>query len=286
MYTPGQDLGGLRADLGDLPLGGVDGFGVAWYLQKLEGWDSSDSRSEVQRREGDHGAWFTPVYLAERPITLEGVIVAPDRTVLEEAMERARGAAALTDTVLVVQESVWKRAVVRRSGRPIIQYLTDTTASYSLLVTAADPRRYEADVHAETTGLPMSTGGISPPLTPPILLNATTVSGQITAVNTGTFATSPVLRIDGPVIAPSVYAQYQDSSVRLLDYTETINAGEYLVIDVDSKQAILNGTASRRRFLSAQWPVIPAGEVVTFQFSADSYDPAALLTVTWRSAWL
>ncbi|KFK91488.1 hypothetical protein IX27_00175 [Streptomyces sp. JS01] len=286
MYTPGQDLGGLRVDLGDVPLGGVDFAGVAWHLQKLEGWDSSDSRSEVQRREGDHGAWFTPVYLAERPITLEGVIVAPDRTALEEAMERARGAAALTDTVLVVQEAVWKRAVVRRSGRPIIQYLTDVTASYSLLVTAADPRRYEANVRSDTTGLPMSTGGISPPLTPPVLLDATTVSGQITAVNIGSFATCPVLRIDGPVVAPSVYAQYQDSTVRLLDYTETINTGEYLVIDVDSKQAILNGTASRRRFLSAQWPVIPPGEAVTFQFAADSYDPAALLTVTWRSAWL
>ncbi|MGW1813276.1 phage distal tail protein, partial [Streptomyces sp. NPDC002125] len=188
MYTPGQDLGGLRADLGELPLGGVDGKGVAWRLQKLEGWDSSDARSEVQRREGDHGAWFTPVYLAERPMTLEGLIIAPDRTALEEAMERARAAAALTDTVLVVQEAVWKRAVVRRSGRPIIQYVTDTIASYSLLVTAADPRRYGVDEHAETAGLPMSTGGITPPVTLPVTLDATTASGQITAVNAGTAA--------------------------------------------------------------------------------------------------
>ncbi|MGW1813275.1 phage distal tail protein, partial [Streptomyces sp. NPDC002125] len=130
------------------------------------------------------------------------------------------------------------------------------------------------------------TGGITPPVTLPVTLDATTASGQITAVNAGTAATSPVLRIDGPVSMPAVYAQYQDSTVRQLDYAETINAGEFLVIDVDSKQAILNGTASRRRYLSAQWPVIPPGEAVTFQFFADTYDPAALLTVTWRSAWL
>ncbi|MGW6739729.1 phage distal tail protein [Streptomyces sp. NPDC055025] len=287
MYVPGSDLDGLRADLGSVPLGGVDASGVAWVLQTLEGWDSSDSRSEVQQREADHGAWFTPVYLSERPITLAGLIVAPDRAALDQAMEEARAAAALTDTLLVVWETVPKQAVVRRSGRPILQYVTDTMASFSLMVTAADARRYSVDQQSATTGLPMSSGGLAPPVTPPVTVDATTVAGQINAANTGKFSTRPVLRIDGPVTAPTVAAQYQDGSVRLLTYAETIGAGEYLVIDVDAKAAVLNGTASRRRFLSApRWPEIPAESTVTFQFLADTYDPAALLTVTWRSAWM
>ena len=286
MYTPGQDLGGLRVDLGNVPLGGVDGAGVAWVLQKLEGWDSSDSRGEVQRREGDHGAWFGPVYLSERPITLEGVIIAPDRASLEDAMERLRVASGLTDTLLVVQETIPKRVLVRRSGRLVIQYITDDKASYSVLVTAADPRRYELEQQAAPTGLPSSSGGITPPFTLPVSLDAVTVSGQATATNVGNFVTCPVLRIDGPVAAPTVLAQYQDSTVRQLAYSEAIGAGEYLTIDTDSKQVILNGSASRRRYLSAQWPYIPASESVTFQFSASVYEPAALLTVSWRSAWL
>lgn len=286
MYEPGMDLGGLRAELGELPLGSVDGVGVAWVLQEMQGWDSSESRSEIQVREGDHGAYFTPVYLSERPITLGGTIIAQDRASLEEAMERARTAAGLTDTLLIVEESVPKQAVVRRSGRPILQYLTGDKATYSLLVTAADPRRYSVNEQMGTTNLPVSTGGLAPPLTAPVTLTATTVAGQIDAANTGTIATRPVLRIDGPVSKPAVFAQYGDGTVRQLVYDEDIGAGEYLTIDVLAKEVILNGTASRRRYLSAQWPEIPPGETVSFQFLAATYDPAALLTVTWRSAWM
>ncbi|MFF2522226.1 phage tail family protein [Streptomyces liangshanensis] len=285
MYESGMDLGGLRAELGTLPLGAVDDVGVAWFLQDLQGWDSSESRSEIQQREGDHGAWFTPVYLGERPITLGGTIIAQDRAALEEAMERARVAAGLGDTLLVVREAVPKQALVRRSGRPILQYVTDAIGTFSLLVTAADPRRYAVEEQAASTGLPSTSGGITPPFSLPVTLDATTVSGQITATNPGTFETRPVLRIDGPVAAPRVLALYQDGTVRQLAYSETIAADEFLVIDVDAKSAVLNGTASRRRFLSAQWPVIPAQQTVTFMFAADVYTPAALLTVTWRPAW-
>ncbi|QXE36214.1 phage tail family protein [Streptomyces sp. GMY02] len=286
MYVPGTDLDGLRADLGSVPLGGVDEAGVAWILQSMEGWDSSDSRSEVQQREADHGAWFTPVYLSERPVTLGGLILAPDPAALEAAMERARAAAALTDTLLVVHESVPKQSVVRRSGRPVLQYVTDTTASYSLMVTAADPRRYSVTEQAGSTGLPMTSGGLAPPITPPVTVAATTVAGQVVAANQGTVGTRPVLRIDGPVTDPTVFAQYPDGTVKRLAYSESIADGEYLTIDVDAKSVILNGTASRRRYLSAQWPEIPADATVTFLFAATGYNSTALLTVTWRSAWL
>ncbi|MFD0177275.1 hypothetical protein ACFVGZ_35915, partial [Streptomyces rochei] len=100
--TPGAVLDGLRATLGGVDLGTVDGDGVAWRLQTLEGWDSPDLRSEMTDREGDHGAWAGPVYLGARPITLGGTIVAPSQAALEEAMERLRVAAGLTDTLLTV----------------------------------------------------------------------------------------------------------------------------------------------------------------------------------------
>ncbi|MFE5131948.1 phage distal tail protein, partial [Bacillus mobilis] len=129
-------------------------------------------------------------------------------------------------------------------------------------------------------------GGLSPPITPPVTITATTVAGQIVATNLGSISTRPVLRIDGPVTNPTVFAQYPDGTVRRLAYSETIASGEYLTIDVDAKQVILNGTASRRRYLSAQWPDIPPKQTVTFQFAATGYNSSALLTATWRSAWL
>ncbi|MGW0580488.1 hypothetical protein ACWD25_32040 [Streptomyces sp. NPDC002920] len=48
----------------------------------------------------------------------------------------------------------------------------------------------------------------------------------------------------------------------------------------------LNGVVSRRRYLSGQWPEIGPSDGVEFQFRAASPSPTALLTVTWRSAWI
>lgn len=287
-YTPGAALDGLQATLGGVALGAVDSSGVAWYLQTLEGWDSPDVRAEFTDREGDHGAWAAPVYLGSRPITLGGTIVAPSREALELAMDQLRVAAGLTDTQLTVQETVPKQATVRRSGKLLLQYVTDTTATYSVMVTAADPRRYAIEDQTGTTGLPSSTGGLTPPLTPPLVSDATTVAGEITAPNVGTFATSLVLTISGPVDDPQVLTQMPDGSVVTLDYTDSLFDGDQLVIDTDARSCILNGVVSRRRYLTipSGWPAIPAQSTVALQFRAQTYNATAQLTARWRSAWV
>ncbi|MGW1930691.1 phage distal tail protein [Streptomyces sp. NPDC001919] len=287
-YVAGQDLGGLRADIGQVPLGSVDSAGVAWRLQELDGWDSPEVRSEMQQRQADHGSWPSPVYLGERPITAAGVIEAPDRTSLEDAMERLRSAVALTDTLLVVYESTPKQAVVRRSGKPLMRYITDRLASYSLMVTAHDPRRYATVLQSDETMLPVTTGGLTPPVTPPVTIVSTSVSGVIDAPNVGSFETRPLFLIDGPVDSPRILTQMPDGTVRSLLYSQSLGAGEQLVIDTDARSVILNGDVSRRRFLSAPtgWPVIPPESMVSIQFSAAAYTSGAKLTARWRSAWM
>jgi len=286
-YTPGADLDGISATLGGVTLGAVDSAGVAWHLQNLEGWDSPEVRSEFTDREGDHGAWASPVYLGSRPITLAGTIVAPSRALLEQAMNQLRVAAGLGDTVLTVGETVPKQATVRRSGKVLAQYVTDTVATYSVMVTAADPRRYSTDLQSGTTNLPSTSGGLVFPATFPISMSATTVAGQISAANLGDVDTRPVLTIAGPVVAPTVAALYQDGTVRQLVYSQDLQSGEQLVIDTDAHTVML-GSVSRRRFLtvSAGWPTIPAGAVVAFQFQSSTYNSSATLNATWRSAWM
>lgn len=287
--VPGTDLGGLRADLGTIPLGGVDSSGINWGLATLEGWDSSDVRSEYTEREADHGSWASPVYLGARPITLTGTITAPDRGTLEAAMEQLRVAAALTDTTLVVYElAVPKQCTVRRSGKPLLAYVTDRIATYSVMVTAADPRRYSTTLQSGTASLPSTTGGLTFPATFPITFSATTVSGQINAVNSGTFETRPVLTVAGPVTAPSVAALYPDGTVKQLIYSLDLQSGDVLTIDTDAHTVILNGNVSRRRFMTAPsgWPTIPAASTVAYQFQSSTYNASATLTATWRSAWM
>lgn len=288
-YTPGAALDGLKATLGSAEFGRVAPDGTAVFLQTLEGWDSSESRSEFTDREADHGAWASPVYLSSRPVTLGGVIDAPSQEALEQTMENLRTAASLTDTVLTVWEARPKQAVVRRSGKPLMQYITDTKATYSLMVTAPDPRRYGVTLESGTTNLPSSTGGLVLPATFPITFSATVVDGQITAVNAGTIDTRPVLTITGPAIAPIVVAGlYPDGTVRQLVYSQSLQSGDVLTIDTDAHTVLITGGVSRRRFLtvSGGWPVIAAGRTVIYRFQAGAYNATATLTAQWRSAWM
>lgn len=286
--VPGAVLDGMQATLGSLALGAVDANGVAWYLQTMEGWDSPDSRSEFTDRESDHGAWASPVYLSSRPITLGGTIVAPSRDLLEDAMEQVRVAASLTDTVLVVAEAVPKQATVRRSGKPLMQYITNTKATYSVMMTAADPRRYSTTLSTASTALPSTTGGLTYPITFPVTFSGTVTAGSFAAVNVGRFETRPVLTITGPVVAPSIAALYSDGTVRQLIYSLDLATGDVLTIDTDARTVLLNGTVSRRRFLtvSGGWPTIDAGQSVTYQFTSSTYNATATLTAAWRSAWM
>jgi len=292
-YTPSTDIDGLQATLGSLRLGAVDSSGVAWFLQDAEGWDSPDVRSEYTERESDHGAWASPVYFGGRPITLTGTIEAQSRAALQGAAEQLYAAASLSDTTLTVWEDTPKQATVRRSGKILLKYVSDRVATYSVIVTAADPRRYSTVLQTGTTALPSTTGGLTFPITFPIAFSATTVSGQINATNTGSMDTRPVLTIAGPVTAPVVSALYADGTVRQLIYSLDLGAGDVLVIDTDARTVILNGSTSRRRFMtvSGGWPTIPAAvngtpTTVAYQFQSSTYNASAMLTATWRSAWM
>lgn len=284
--VPGQVLGGTTVSLGGLLLGAVDSSGVAWTLTTLDGWDGSDVRATFTDRQQDHGSWAAPVYLGARPITLTGTITALDGPTLDGAIEQVLAACALTDTVLVVNETIPKQATVRRSGKPIIQKVTDRIATYSLLVTAADPRRYSTTLQSTSTSLPAVSGGLTLPAAMPWTMSATVAAGSFPAQNTGSFESRPVFTVTGPVSQPTIAALYPDGTVEALAYTGAdLATGEQLILDTDAHTVMLGG-ASRRRWISGTWPTIPANTTVLFQFRAATYNANALLTATWRSAWI
>ncbi|MGW1102705.1 phage distal tail protein [Streptomyces sp. NPDC002540] len=284
-YLPGQALGGLTATLGSLPLGSVDDRGVAWILQELDGWDSADVRSESHMREADHGAWPNPVYLADRPITLAGTVNAPDRPALDGAIDRLRGAVALTDTVLTVLETVPKQATVRRSGRLLVKYLTDSVATFSILVTAADPRLYATAETVAPLRLPTVTGGQTFPVSFADSFSAVVVSGDTTVTNAGNLDARPRIVIAGPVVQPAVTVTSPDGTSGALLYAGTISDGDYVDLDCDLHTAYYNGTASRRSLVSGTWPVLQPG-ISGLAFRAATYSSTATLTVAYRSAWM
>jgi len=282
---PGYQFTDLLIQLGDLTFGQVDDEGVHWHCATLEGWDSPDVRTQTTQRESDHGAWAGPVWLNERVITLAGKVVAPSRAALDGAIERLLAATSLTDTLLTVGESIPKQAVVRRSGKVLATRLTGTVLDWSVMVTAADPRRYGTDLRQESTALPSIAGGLVLPATLPWTLSAVQVTGSITALNEGSIAVRPLLTVTGPVSQPQVATLYEDGTVQTLTYALDLVDGEVLTLDTDAHTAMVGG-ATRRRWISGQWPQIPAQQQARLQFRAAAYDPAARLTVSWRPAWI
>ncbi|MFJ3793905.1 phage distal tail protein [Kitasatospora sp. NPDC090091] len=287
-YTPGLVLG-RTVTLGTLQLGVVDAAGVAWTVAKdgLQGWSGPAVRTQYSDREADHGAWAGPTYLGARVITLAGTVTAPDLPTLDAAGEQLAAAASLTDTTLVVGETIPKQVTVRRSGEVLFVPETDRVARYSVLLTAADPRRYSTTLQSQSAALPSVTGGLTLPITLPITITATTASGTITLTNAGTIATRPTLTITGPTVGGfTIVATRPDGGISQLTYSDTLNAGDSLVIDAANRRVTLNNQVSRRLYLSGTWPEIPPQSQLALSWSCPSYDPSALLTGTCRSAWL
>ncbi|MFI9331886.1 hypothetical protein ACIGZJ_30645 [Kitasatospora sp. NPDC052868] len=286
-YVPGQALG-RAVTLGTLQLGRVDAAGVAWTVAKdgLRGWAGAAVRTQYTEREGGHGVWAGPTYLGARVITLAGTITAPSLAALDAAAEQLYAAVSLTDTTLSVAETIPKQATVRRSGEPLVDYETDRIARYSVMLTAEDPRRYALNEQGGNTKLPVSSGGLTLPLTLPLTIAAGSSSGTVTLQNLGTITTPPRFIVGGPLPGFTILVQYPDSTVRQLTYTDTVGAADVLVIDTGARTVVLNGTVSRRRYLSGQWPDIPPGQTVTVQWFSAGSDPAALLWAFARSAWI
>jgi len=281
---PGSQLGTLIT-LGDLVLNEVDAQGVAWTCASYDGWDSPDARVQFTPREADHGAWAGPVYLSERVITLTGKAVAPDAATLDQAKERLLAAASLTDTVLTVGETVPKQVTVRRSGKPLARPLTPTVLDWSVLLTAADPRRYGADEIVTQLFLPMSSGGLTFPITVPLTISATVVSGDAMLPNDGTIGSRPRILIYGPVSQPSITLTLPDGSTSTLLYGDDIADGDWVDLDCDLRTAYYNSQSSRRSRLSGVWPEVPPGGA-TLAFRASVYSATARLVASHRSAWM
>jgi hypothetical protein len=288
-YTPGQVLGGKTVAFGGVTLGAVDTAGVAWTLDRdgLKGWGGTAVRTQYSDREADHGSWAGPAYLAARVLTLKGKIITGSLSALDGAVEQLTAAAAITDTVLTVAETIPKQVTVRRTGEPLIDYESDRVASYSLLLTAADPRRYSTTLQSQSAALPSTTGGLTLPITMPITIAATTVSGRITLTNAGTVATRPVLTVTGPTTGGfTILATTPAGTSTQQTYSDSLGAGDVLVLDSAARTATLNGVVSRRLYLSGTWPEIPPMSQLVFTWSSPTYNASALLNGTCRSAWL
>jgi hypothetical protein len=137
------------------------------------------------------------------------------------------------------------------------------------------------------TQRPSFKGTITPPVTPPYQLAATTNFQQNTVINTGSLPTWPVITFTGPISFPGF--AFVNTPV-IIGYGGILSQFDTLVIDTRPwvRTAILNGSTSVAGLLTGN-PMIGLQVqpgATTVRFTGQDFTGQAQVTVSWRNAFL
>jgi hypothetical protein len=278
-------LSKYRVGLGGLLLGERDDdTGASWVVQDLEGWLNTTSTGTTTQRSSARGGWRNRAYLAAKGYTLVGSVYT-DKGDVPDLLDELLAAIPLDVpealTVYGVHANQDRLTYVRQEGEAATNIISPYEADFSIGLVAPDPLKYSSDEHVESTGLPVSTGGLAVPFSVPFSIDSLVISGVMSVGNVGNFPTAPRLIIYGPVEEPRV--THLESS-KTIQVNMDLGVGEWLDIDLDRHTAYLNGTASRRGYISGQWWTLAKGNN-TIAFNSPNYTADALAQVVWRDAW-
>ena len=242
---------------------------------------------------GRHGVRYGSWWRRERIVDIEVDVVCWSESELNAAV----GALA---AVLADVEASWPLEVTmpgvaagnpaRLDVRPAQWSLpVDTTygnwaAQAAVQFVAADPRWRSQVEHLASVTVASESEGFTFDLTFSFTFGAAGSPGVIVITNAGTVATTPELRIHGPVTDPVVRNETTGTAVSLdLD----LAAGSFVDISWadGALSVLLNGTASRYSSLvdADRLDLVPGANSI--RFGAD-VATAGFVEVRWRDAWL
>lgn len=280
----GVTIGSTHLHWKTLPGGTKDEYGVDWGLTALDGWfDGWEGSSTVEQKSRADGGWVSPQYAGPRIVHVSGTISAPSWDTATQAWDRLLSEFPFRELATMrvttgdgaVPEQM---ALVRQHEKPVLSNRFKGRAELSLSIVAPDPRKYATTTQTTSLVLPLLSGGIAPPLTPPFTVTGSTTVSQATLTNAGTVTTYPMLTITGPCPSARISNLTTSESIRVVD---AVPAGQTLVIDTLNGSASVNGQF--RRVLGSWWGLQPGANEVAF--TADGYDAAAQLSLSFRSAW-
>lgn len=280
-------LDGRKVAIGDLVLGSLDPYGVQWTVKKFDGWMGNPGTTlKLEQRARASGATASEPFVPPRIMTIEGLVIAPNSAALDDAFDRLNQAVTLNQSLMVVAEFARTRnCMVRRQGAVITDYTTDVVGTYSVLLSAADPRKF-GDLVSATTFLPSSTGGRTYPATYPITYTGVSNTGVVRVTNPGNEQAPVWLRIDGPIPAGGWTVTHVGQK-RSLTFASSLAlaSGEFVTVDMDRREVLAQGQSARAGYVTSRgWFSLDPGPN-DIAFSALNYSSTAQLTVTTKPAW-
>ena len=254
----------------------------------ISGLDGADVREEAdvltERDGGAHGDF----YAGRMPFTLKGFIPYDGDPAL--ASQREDRIKAACDALREDGRFRWtpiggdtREVWFRRQQRPSIDgrgvktfQLGLVSASHRILASSESSLQIIA-------GALSGVLGFGSPIKSPIGSNSQS-TGSTIVTNLGSAPASPVLRIDGPIVNPTIRNATTGEEIRLV---YSLAAGEWLDIDGDVPTVLLNGQVDRYRavqFPGTRWWQLRKG-ANDIRLLAASFGSPAALTIAWRHAW-
>lgn len=247
-----------------------DHSGVQWILTQEKGfWGSPKTGATFSPRLQRHGAWRSPGWKIQRTISLVGRCYASDYAALRHAESRVL--ALLSDPTepgsLTCYTEFGPLTCDVFLDDDIVCTALDVVSEpgfeFSVQIVAPDPRKYTPEWVAMSATLPMDSGDgldfahVIPPDTNQgldfgngtdtdgLTFGTSNSSGFMELSNVGTAPTYPVFTFHGPLTSPTLTTT--DGAV--MRYNDTIDDGEYVVIDTTAPSVMFNGVEERRQLL-------------------------------------
>lgn len=168
-------------------------------------------------------------------------------------------------------------------GEPIDLAYQANVSEVPIQLTANDPLIYSSVLKTASSGLPSPTAGATFPITFPLSFGAST-GGSFSVTNSGAYITPPVFTITGPVTNPSLTFT---ATGQFFALTITLGSTDVLVIDMNARTVLLNGSAYRFNDIKtgSTWFGFPPGTSSIAVASSDATAVAAVFTAAYRDAW-
>jgi hypothetical protein len=261
-----------------------------WDLERIEGLDMPEIRLQEQDRDGAHGSFAFAKYTRSRAITITGAVRVPEESGVEEYLDSLKVNYAPSENPLPFyykHPNVAQKVINCNSLG--VRYPVDIAwniryVPFQILLIAEDPRAYGPEITVGPVGLPVTSGGMSWPMTFNFGPTTAQVGGHMDCYNSGNSEAYPVITINDAVQSPRI-KNLTTGNELTVDYT--LKDGDQLVLDTRTRTLYLNGgdrTDLVSQFVN-KWPLLAVGEN-TLQFHATAYSATADATTKYRSVWL
>jgi|SRR5262245_20905995 len=256
-------------------------------ITKIAGLDSSPFRETIREREGQDGGFIDAEFETGRDLSIEGMVygIVGNTEPFLDSLKANWGPRTAPVPFYFKLPGVSQRVLfVKPRGT---RYDQDTAqrvgcTPIQFLMYAEDPRIYDDNLISivipfgglATTGFGFNFGfnftfGTSVPAT----------GGSV--LNSGNRPTPALISMTGPVVNPRII---NDTAGRTLSfYPMTLGGGDTVVIDLDHRTAVLNGSTNVRGLMQTpDWFLFPPGNSF-IRFGGES--GSGTLTVSYRNAW-